>query len=129
MRYVKNNLTKAHWVVFVAMLVVFTVLTFLMTNAGVDKGADHNTRVVQSTVGTITGPLTGAISRGFQGCCLRFSLTVMAYCAPMLLVGVATQFIGLSDRKWLRVMRMVLWVLGWLVWFMGGILSFGHALS
>jgi len=128
MRYVKNNLTKAHLIVFVAMLVVFTVLTFLITNAGVDDGAEHNTRVFQSTVGTITGPLTGAISRGFQGCCLRFSLTVMAYCAPILLIGAVTQFIGLSDRKWLRVTRMVLWILGWLVWFMGGILSFGHAL-
>jgi hypothetical protein len=127
--YVKNNLTRVYAVVFASMLLVFTALTFLITNAGVDQGAEHNIRVVQTTAGTITGPLTGAISRGFQGCCLRFSLTVMAFCAPFLLIGTMIQFIALPDRMWLRVMRMFLWSLGWLVWFMGGIVSFGHALS
>ena len=111
------------------MLSVFTLLTFLITSAGVDEGPEHNIRVLQTTIGTFAGPLTGAISRGFQSCCLRFSLTVMAYCAPVLLIGVLMQFIRLSDRKWIRVMRMTLWILSWLVWFMGGILSFLHALS
>jgi hypothetical protein len=125
----KHNLTRTHAIVFVAMLAAFTVLTFLATNAGVDKGGgEHNARVLQATLGTITGPLTGAISRGFQGCCLRFSLTVMAYCAPLLLIGVVIQFVGSSRHRWLRITRMILWVLGWLVWFLGGILSFGHAL-
>jgi hypothetical protein len=80
-------------------------------------------------VGTITGPFTGAMSRGFQSCCLRFSLTLMAYCAPFLLIGLAVQFIRLPERKWPRVLRMSVWIGGWLVWFLGGILSFGHALS
>lgn len=129
MRYIRNNLTRAHGIVFAVLWIMFSILTFLITNAGVDEGAEHHTRVFLATAGTITGPLTGAISRGFQGCCLRFSLTVMAYCGPLLLIGVVTQFSNLPDHKWLRVMQMVLWTLGWLVWFMGGILSFGHALS
>ena len=116
-------------IVFTVMLVVFMVLTFLITNAGVDDGPEHNTRVFLATSGTITGPLTGAISSDFQGCCLRFSLTVTAYCAPFLFIGLAAQFIRLPDRRWLRMMRMSVWTVGWLVWFMGGILSFGHALS
>lgn len=127
--YVNNKLTRAHAVVFAFMLLVFSVLTFLITNAGVDQGAEHNIRVFQTTAGTITGPMTGAISRGFQSCCLRFSLVVMAFCAPFLLIGAMIQFIALPDRMWIRVMRMFLWSLGWLVWFMGGIVSFGHALS
>jgi len=125
----KHNLTRTHGIVLLALFVAFTVLTFLVTNAGVDKGSDHNALVLQATLGTITGPLTGAISRGFQDCCLAFSLTVMAYCAPFLLIGVGIQFVGSPEQRWLRVTRMVLWVLGWIVWFMGGILSFGHALS
>jgi len=124
----KNNLTRIHIAVFTAIWASFTVLTFLVTNAGVDKGSEHNARVVQATLGTITGPLTGAISRGFQSCCLRFSLSVMAFCAPVLLMGIAIQFVGTSEQRSLRVVRMVLWILGWIVWFMGGILSFGHAL-
>jgi len=129
MSYLKNNLTRSHVIVFVCMLGVFTILTFWITNAGVDRGSEHSARVLQATAGTITGPLTGAIARGFQGCCLRFSLAVMAYCAPVLVIGVLAQLIRLPDRKWVRTMRMLLWILGWLVWFMGGILSFGHALS
>ena len=79
MRYFKNGLTKWHLITFVVMLGVFMILTFLITNAGVDEGLDHNARVLETTLGTITGPLTGAISRGFQRCCLEFSLRVMLY--------------------------------------------------
>lgn len=129
MRHWNNNLTKTHVMVFACLLVIFSILTFLITNAGVDKGSEHNARVLQATVGTISGPLTGAISRGFQGCCLKFSLTLMAYCAPVLLVGVLAQMVSLPEKKWLGVVRMCLWILGWFVWFMGGIISFGHALS
>ena len=125
----KNSLKRTHVIVFAVMLLLFMALTFLITNAGVDDGPEHHTRVFLATVGTITGPLTGAIARGFQECCLRFSLTVMAYWAPFLFIGWAAQFIHLPDRKWLRATRMCVWTVGWLVWFMGGILSFGHALS
>lgn len=125
----KNNLTKVHAIVFVGMLVVFTILTFLITNAGVDKGSEHNARVLQATVGTITGPLTGAISRGFQDCCLGFSLTVVVYCAPVLGLAILFQFVRLPERKWSQILQMAAWMIGWLVWFLGGILSFGHALS
>jgi len=128
MRYFRNNLTKAHVIVFACLLAAFTLLTFSATNAGVDKGSEHNTRVLQATVGAITGPLVGAIARGFQGCCLKFSLTIMAYCAPVLVVGLLMPCMRPADRKWIRVMRMGLWTLGWLAWFMGGMLSFGHAL-
>ena len=124
----KHSLTRTHAIVFVALLAAFTVLTFLATNAGVDRGSDHNARVLQATLGTISGPLTGAISRGFQGCCVRFSLIVMAYCAPLLLLGVGLQFVGSSEHRWLRITQMALWIVGWLVWFLGGMLSFGHAL-
>jgi len=129
MMRLSNNLTKTHVMVFLCLLLIFSVLTFLITNAGVDEASEHDARVLLSTVGTISGPLTGAIARGFQGCCLTFSLTLMAYCAPVLLLGVLAQLVGLPDKKWLRVVRMGLWSLGWFVWFMGGIISFGHALA
>lgn len=129
MHWFRNNFSANHVFAFLALLAVFTVLTFVITNAGVDNNPDHNTRVVQATVGTITGPLTGAIARGFQSCCLECSLQLMAWCGPVLLLGVVSQFVGASDRRLAATVRMGLWTAGWLVWFSGGIVSFGHALG
>jgi len=125
----KNNLTKAHLIVFAVMLIVFTVWTFLITDAGVDKCPEHNIRVLQTTAGTISGPLVGAIARGFQVCCLKCSLYIMAYCAPVLLCGIIAQFICVPNNKLLYIIQMTLWIAGWLVWFAGGTLSFFHAFS
>lgn len=124
-----NNLTKPHARVFAGLLAVFSTLTFLITDGGLNQGPGHDALVLKTSLFTVTGPLTGAISRGFQGCCLQFSLSVMVYSAPVLLVGILMQFVRLPDSKLVRAMRMVFWTLGWLVWFLGGILSFGHALG
>ena len=124
-----TKLNKAHRIFLFILIAIFTVLTFMITNAGVDDGPGHNSAVLYSTMGTIAGPLTGAISRDFQGCCLKFSLLLMAFCAPILLVAIAIQFIRMPDYKWIPAMRLVSWVVGWTCWFLAGILSFGHALS
>jgi hypothetical protein len=129
LKYIKNYLTKSHIFLFLAMLIVFMIWTFLIVDGGLDKGEGHRERVLLTTVGTIAGPFTGAISRNFQGCCLQFSLFLAACCAPILLIGLAVQFLGPTGGKLLCVMRMMLWILGWLAWFMGGIVSFLHALS
>ena len=129
MKYVGNYMGKTQVVIFAVLFVVFTVWTYLITDAGVDDGPTHDTRVFQATVGTITGPLTGAISRGFQGCCLEFSLDVMKYCGPILVLGVLAQFTGPRRGKWAPRVRITLWTLAWLIWFLGGIFSFLHALG
>lgn len=129
-----NNLTKSYLIVFGVILAVFTILTFLITDAGLDDGPRHYLFVLLTSLFTITGPLTGAISRGAvfglqNNCCLKFSLMLMMYCAPFLFAGIVVQFFRFPKHKWLNILRMALWIIGWLVWFMGGILSFGHALS
>ena len=120
---------KARLIVFLCLLSVFMLMTFLMTNTGLDDGPEHNTRVASATLGTIAGPMTGAIARGFQECCLEFSMSVMKFCAPVLAIGVAAQFLPLPDRTWARYTKLMLWAVGWLVWLGGGIVSFGHALA
>lgn len=125
----RGTLTNSHKLTFVVILSIFTVLTYLITDAGIDPGKEHNKRVVQTTLGTMTGPMTGAIARGFQGCCLKYSLFLMLFCAPMLSIGIGLQYVRLPDKKWVRVIRMFCWVLGWLIWFGGGIVSYGHALE
>lgn len=129
MKYVKNQLTKAHGIVFGILLGIFAVWTFLIVDAGLDTGDEHYARVFITTLGTITGPLTGAISRNFQGCCLRASFQIMTCCAPILGIGLGIQFIGASNGKKIQALRMCFWILGWVVWFGGGIVSFLHALS
>jgi hypothetical protein len=129
MMHWRNNLTKAHLMVFACLLVIFSILTFLISNAGINQRPENDALVLLTTLGTISGPLVGAIARDFQGCCLTFSLTIMAFCGPVLLLGVLVQVIDLPDKKWIRIVRMGLWGFGWMVWFMGGIASFAHALS
>lgn len=126
---INNHLQKSHAFVFAGLLALFSVWTYVGTNGGLDQGPDHTKRVWQTTAGTICGPLTGAISRGFQGCCLAFSLMLMKWCAPVLLLGVVAQFIGKRGGWRAYAARMFFWSAGWLVWFLGGIASFGHALS
>lgn len=129
MRDWKIALSKAHLIVFACLLVIFSILTFLICNALISPRKGHDPEVFLATVGTISGPMVGAISRDFMGSCLEFSLTAIAICGPFLLIGVLVQFIDLPARKWLGPLRMGVWVLGWLVWFMGGIASLGYALS
>ncbi len=61
-------------VVFVSLLTVFTILTFLITNKGVDAGPGLNVRVFLTTVGSITGPLTGASPESFRNAVYSFRL-------------------------------------------------------
>lgn len=129
MNNVGNHLIRAHGVIFSGLFGIFTVWTFLITNSGLSEGAGHARYVLQTTLGTISGPMTGAIARNFQSCCLHASLQLAGYCAPVLAIGAVAQFVGTPGGKRLRALRLVLWTLGWATWFAGGIVSFLHALS
>ena len=74
----KNNFTWAHLIVFLVIWSTFTVFSFLIADRGLDKGPDHTRQVVQTTLATIAGPMTGAVSRNLQSCCLEFSLSAVA---------------------------------------------------
>jgi hypothetical protein len=123
-----HNLTKWHAIVFTGLLALFMFVTFQATGGLNNYPPVSGVHGLEATLGAITGPLTGAISRGFQSCCLTASLTLMAYCGPVLLIGCLMQFIRLPQGKLAPVVRMVFWILGWLVWFTGGLLSLAHAL-
>jgi hypothetical protein len=120
---------KGHWVALACLWIGFSIATCLVTNDGLDLGPDHDKRIIQATLGTITGPLTGAIARDFQECCLRFSLVLMAFSGPVLLVGILIQVLKLPDQRWVNWMRMGLWVFGWVAWFLSGSISLTHALG
>ena len=58
-----------------------------------------------------------------------FSLALLPYCLSALAVAMLVQIVFPARAMWLRALRALVWVAGLVVWFGGGIVSFGHALS
>ncbi len=128
MRLIENHFTKSHFAVFLGIWLCFTAWTYWIAAHGIEQ-YNHDRLVTLTTLGTILGPVTGAISRDFQSCCLAASLSLLPYCGAFLILGTAPLFVRLPLRRGAFVLRMTLWIVGLLGWFLGGIVSFGHALS
>ena len=125
----KNNFTRWHALVTCALWLVFAALTLVIALRGLDHAAQRPLTVAATVAGSALGPMSGAISRGFQPCCLAFSLSLMPVCLAGLAVATAVQVVWLPEVSWLRVGRLVIWSAGLLLWFGGGILSLAHALG
>lgn len=111
------------------MWVGFACLTLWIVLNGLDDAEQRPGVVAATTFGTILGPMTGAISRGGQDCCVAFSLSLLPSCLSALVAGVVAQRVTPLGALWAAVVRVAAWIVGWLAWFGGGIVSFGHALS
>ncbi len=119
----------SHAIVFGVLWLCFTVLTYSAVSGGLTNASQERGLVILTTLGTITGPMTGAICRRFQGCCLEASLSLLPYAAVGLIFGGLFQGLPLPQRVGWQSLRLGVWGLGWLVWFASGIVSFAHALS
>jgi hypothetical protein len=100
----------------------------LGAESGIEQD-NHSRLVALTTCGTILGPMTGAISRNCQTCCLNISLGLLPYCAAFLVLGTMPLFLKLPFQRGASVLRMVIWIVGLLGWFLGGIMSLAVALS
>ena len=120
--------TRAHLRAGLAFYLVFAAITFfLLSRQRPGDWRDHWN--VAATIGCVSGPFTGAIARGFQSCCWRFSVGLFPYCAGLLFGAAAFQFLPLPVQPRWSVLRLAVWCVGLLSWFGGGLVSFGHALS
>jgi hypothetical protein len=128
MKIFQNHFARAHFFVFLGIWLAFTLLTFWIADHGIDEDG-HGRLVFLTTCGTILGPMTGAISRDLQGCCLMFSLSLLPYCGALLAIGTVPLFLRLPFEQGASVLRMAMWIVGLVGWFLGGIVSFGHALN
>lgn len=124
-----RQLSRAQAHVFLGLYGTFTLLTLILCSFGIDDGPDHVGQVIATTLATIAGPMTGSVAREGQSCCTAFSLSLLWICAPPLLTSLLVQHFSTSRTKLASRLRMALWVCAWFLWFAGGILSFGHALS
>jgi len=129
MRWISNRFHRWHLWTALALWLVFTAWTYLIVSSGLDDASDRPGIVMATTVGTVLGPMTGAICRGFQSCCLDISLSLLPYCLAALGIGVAAQLMSKSQHPLVIAIQMVLWIAGFFIWFGGGIVSFGHALG
>ncbi len=119
---------RAHLVSFLTLYAVFAVLTFLALRLP-EKNKATMPKALLVSVGAISGPFTGAMARDFQSCCWSNSLQLAPYCGGILGLSAMMQVVPLPFQTGQRVVRLALWVLGWLGWFGGVVVSFGHALS
>ena len=125
----RNHLTRSHRTIFLVLWAGFAALTFLVTAIQVPHGPDGYGQVLAATIGTLAGPMPGALSRGCQACCLQFSLSLLPYAGAALLVALVPQFLPWGAGSAADAVRLVLWTVGWIGWFGTGIVSFGHALG
>ena len=123
--------SASHVIVVAGLWIAFGILDAIIAGAGLTGLTDPERMLRASMTGlaAIAGPMTGAVARDFQGCCLWFSLTVMPFAAIGPVIALAIQFLVPARSTVLIVVRLMAWTIGWLVWFGSGILSLGHALS
>lgn len=133
-----GDITATGWVshregwrlrVFLAIWAAFSGLTFFIVMQGLDAASRRPGLVAKTVASTILGPMTGAVSRDLQSCCLAFSVSLLPLAMGALGVGVLFQAILPDSPGWMGGLRLVLWALGWIGWFGAGIVSFAHALG
>lgn len=129
MNWIRSRFSRWHLWTALGLWAAFSVLTLWIVSEGLDDASDKPQTVAATTLGTVLGPMTGAISRDFQSCCTRFSLSLLPYCVSGLAAGVLVQVVVPLRPVWLIPIRVTAWIAGLVVWFGGGIVSFGHALS
>src|SRR5687767_4602769 len=129
LRWLMSRFSRWHLWTALTLWLFFSGLTLWIVAENLDNASGRTYRIALTTAGTVLGPMTGAISRDFQGCCLDFSLALMPVCGGALFVALVVQLVVPPRGAWTRVCRVLAWTAGLFVWFGGGIVSFGHALS
>jgi hypothetical protein len=124
----KNNANPWQWYLksFLWIYIIFTGIIAFVAYAGLDKEPRHTVLVIKTTLCSISGPMTGAIARDYQSCCLKFCQGMLKKALPILLLGLTACIFIPSNRRWIG---RTVWVLSWLVWFFFGLISMLHAIS
>lgn len=128
MPHVLHHFRWTHLWILLAIYLAFAAWTNAILN-GESESDRRNNWVTAATVGSISGPFTGAIARHLQTCCWEFSLRLFPYCAAMLSVGLLFQLIPLPKFRGEQAVRLTLWCVGLFGWFAGIPVSFLHALG
>src|SRR6185369_14402567 len=94
-----RNHSRTDFTIFLVLWSIFTILTFVVIAMNVPHGLDNFGEVFLATIGTLAGPMPGALSRGSQSCRLKFSLGLLPYAGAALPVAVIPQFVGIHRAR------------------------------
>ena len=125
MRMFAQAFRKIHCYILCGLGVPFSLLTLwvvLHMSPG-DWNDWRGPHPYRATLLTITGPFTGAILRPFEPYSWKIAWGCFPFCAAPLLIGGLFQIIPLPFRRGAQGLRLTMWVLGLLGWFVGGFLS------
>ena len=123
-----NQFRRVHVYIFLAFAGAFSALTLWVLTRQSPSDWRHNQNFAATAL-TILGPFTGAIARPSEPSCLKFAWRLFPYCAGILSLAAAFQFIRLPGTRVAQALQVVLWGIGLLGWFGGGVLSLMYALS
>lgn len=124
-----SPLTRRHLWIWLALLAFFTLCVGWWAGSNLARHGKSAAWIALTTLSTLAGPMTGAVAREGQRCCVAFSLSLVPWLGSALVLGIAFQWLPLPDQRWARALRLGVWSLAWTAWFGGGIVSFLHALE
>ena len=125
MRIFRQQFQRVHLHILCGFVVAFSGLTLwaVWHLPPGDWNDWRGTHPYRATLLAILGPFTGVILRPFEPYCWQVAWWFFPYCAVFLMAGGLFQFVPLPFQRGAQVLRLAIWVLGLLGWFVGGFLS------
>lgn len=125
----RKSFSATHWWIIATLWLVWTIIYMFLVIAHQRNDPDWLKSLLLTPLVTAVAPLLGAMLRGFQGCCLQVSLDVLFWALPIPIASAFLQWCWNPKHLFLRIVRMLIWMIAWMLWFASGILPFGHAMS
>ena len=106
-RWIFRHFERRHGWIFLGFYLVSAALSLLVLLPGSLSGhGDTLGRSLAAALGAFSGPFAGAIARGFQSCCWKFSLDLFPVCAAFLGGGMVLQMVPLPAIRRPRAIRL-----------------------
>lgn len=125
----QTSFSETHWWIVAILWFVWTIF-YMFVVVSHQRGDPEWLRSLMLTpLFTAVAPLMGAMLRGFQGCCLQVSLEVLMWAVPVPISAALLQWSWNPEHQIRRIVRLLIWLIAWMLWFASGILPLGHAMS
>ncbi len=125
----RKSFSATHWWIIATLWFVWTIIYMSLVVAHQRNDPERLKSLILTPLFTAVAPLLGAMLRDFQGCCLQVSLGVLFWALPIPIAAALLQWCWNPKQLILRIIRMLIWMIAWMLWFASGILPFGHAMS
>lgn len=125
----RKSFSATHWWIIATLWFVWTIIYMFLVVAHQRNDPEWLKSLLLTPLVTTVAPLLGAMLRGFQGCCLQVSLDVLFWVLPIPIAAALLQWCWNPKHMVFKFIRMLIWMIAWMLWFASGILPLGHAMS